>query len=98
MGKKKINLFGITLSIFTLFLIGYMGISFVNQSIEIRKYKSEIEDIKRQIQVEEKEIKGLEEDYKNYKKDEYVEKIAREKLKMVKPGEIIYIDVDKKGE
>lgn len=98
MGKKKINLFGITLSIFTLFLIGYMGISFVNQSIEIRKYKSEIEDIKKQIQVEEKEIKGLEEDYKNYKKDEYVEKIAREKLKMVKPGEIIYIDVDKKGE
>lgn len=98
MGKKRINVYGITLTLFTLFLIGYMIVSFISQSIAIREYKNEIADIEKQIAVEKKEMKKLEEDYKNYKKDEYVEKIAREKLKMVKPGEIIYIDVDQKGE
>lgn len=98
MAKKRINVFGTILSIFLLFLIAYTAVAFVSQSIQIKKYKEKIANIENQIAIEEKEMKKLQEDKKNYKKDYYVEKIAREKLKMVKLGELVYIDVDKKGD
>jgi cell division protein FtsL len=96
MKKMKINIYGITIISFIVFLIGYTLISFVNQSIQIREYNRKIAIIKKQIVEVDEDIKKLKEDNNNYQKDEYIEKVAREHLRMAKPGEIIYIDVNKK--
>jgi cell division protein DivIC len=61
----------------------------------IRQYKKEIKNLNEQIKQEEESIKNVKKEIENYKTDEYIEKIARERLKMVKPGEIIYIDINK---
>ncbi len=98
MGKKKINVYALTLAVFILFLIGYTLWAFVHQGIEIRKYKKEVAKLQKEIQTESEDMKKLKEEKVNYKKPEYIEKIARERLKMVKPGEVIYIDVNKKKE
>jgi cell division protein FtsL len=51
------------------------------------------------VQAKVAEEMSLNEDLKNQKEmlatDEYVEKVAREKLGMVKPGEKIFIDINK---
>lgn len=39
-----------------------------------------------------KEIKSLKDDYKNRNTDEFKEKIARERLNMVKKSEVVYED------
>ncbi|SHJ98951.1 FtsB family cell division protein [Tepidibacter formicigenes] len=96
MAKRRINVYGIICFIFIVFIIGSTIYNVINQSILIREYKKEIATLKDEIKKEDDEIKKLNEEIKNYKKDEYIEKIARERLKMVKPGELIYIDVNKK--
>lgn len=87
--KKKvspINFFVI------LFLIVYSGITFIKQEIEIKKYEKEKQVYLEQIAMaKEKNVK-----YRKYSEyvntDEYIEKIAREKLRMLLPEEKIYIE------
>ena len=96
MKKKKMNIYAFTIISFIIFLVSYTIMSLVNQSIQIREYKEKISSIRSQIKTVDEEINKLKEEKNNYQKDEYIEKIARERLKMAKPGELIYIDVNKK--
>lgn len=87
--KKKvspINFFVI------LFLIVYSGITFVKQEIEIKKYQKEKQVYLEQIAM----AKEKNDQYRKYSEyvhtDEYIEKIAREKLRMLLPEEKIYIE------
>jgi cell division protein DivIC len=90
--KKKVKLIHIFLS----FLFLYIAIIYYNQNsmlkeleakkeqniVEIDKLKDEIEDLNSQIE--------------NSNSLEFIERIARDDLGMVKPREIIYIDKNKK--
>lgn len=87
--KKKvspINFFVI------LFFIVYSGITFVKQEIEIKKYDKEKQVYLEQIAM----AKEKNDQYRKYSEyvntDEYIEKIAREKLRMLLPEEKIYIE------
>lgn len=88
--KKKVNwlkVFGIL--IFSI----YAGITFVKQEIEINKYEKEKVIYMEQINL----AKQKQNEYKHYSEyvnsDEYIEKIAREKLGMLLPEERIYIEI-----
>lgn len=59
------------------------------------KYNAEIKANNEKIAQQEKETKKLMQIKEKYNSNEYIEKIAREKLGYVKPGEKIYIDVNK---
>ncbi|SHH51740.1 FtsB family cell division protein [Tepidibacter thalassicus] len=96
MKKKRINVYGIVFFVFVLSILISGTYNFIHQGILIKEYKKEIVKLQDKIKKEDDEISKIKEDIKNYKKDEYIEKIARERLKMVKPGELIYIDVNKK--
>ncbi|KXZ40593.1 cell division protein FtsL [Alkalithermobacter thermoalcaliphilus JW-YL-7 = DSM 7308] len=93
--RKKGNLYSILAVAFILFLIGNVIYGFIYQGILIKRYKSEISNLKEQIQMTKEENEKMQNEIQNYKEDEFIEKIARERLKMVKPGEIIYIDVNR---
>lgn len=77
-----------------LFLISYVSYIFVVQEIEFRKY----EDLKVSYTEQIKIAKAKTDEYKKYaeyiRSDEYIEKIAREKLGMVYPEEKIYIEIN----
>lgn len=93
--QKKIPL-GIRfmqVALFVILIMGAIGIGnmfFVSQA-KISQSKENDEN----IQALSQEIKGLEEDIKNSDSPEFVEKVAREDLGMVKPREVIFIDKNK---
>ncbi len=75
------------------FLAIYATYTLIKQEIEINKYEKEKQGYIEQINI----AKQKHEEYKHYSEyvntDEYIEKIAREKLGMLLPEERIYIEI-----
>ena len=76
-----------------LFLAVYASYSLVKQEVEMKKYEKEKASYMEQIDL----AKQKQEEYRNYSEyinsEEYIEKIAREKLGMLLPEERIYIEI-----
>lgn len=89
--KKKRLPFLIVSAVVTFFLI--KGIA---QQPKITQNKDEIESLNAQIAKQEQKINDLDDLKKKVDTNEYIEKVAREKLGLVKENEIIFIDVASK--
>ena len=63
---------------------------------EIIKNKDIISELMQQKEYEEKRKDEVDKMKANVKSDEYVEKIARDKLGMIKKDEIVFVDVNEK--
>lgn len=63
------------------------------QQPQINNNKEKIDDLTAQIAEQEQKLKTLEELKDKVDTDEYIEKVAREKLGLIKENEIIFIDV-----
>ncbi len=88
--KRKVN----WLKICVLFFLAiYATYTLFKQEVEMRKYEKEKAMYMEQINL----AKQKQEEYKHYSEyvnsDEYIEKIAREKLGMLLPEERIYIEI-----
>jgi cell division protein FtsL len=78
-----------------LLIIVYSCYIFVNQQIKISRIKKEITINKNQLeQLKEKNLK-LQDEIKMSKSEIYVEKLARERLGLIKPGETPVINTNK---
>lgn len=60
---------------------------------EIIRNKERIDDLKKQVQQHQDKLDDLNELSKKVDTNEYIEKVAREQLGLVKENEIIFIDV-----
>ena len=60
---------------------------------EIIRNKERIDDLKGQVQSHQEKLDDLEKLSEKVDTDEYIEKVAREQLGLVKENEIIFIDV-----
>mgnify|MGYP001328481717 CR=1 FL=1 len=90
--KKK----GFRLKHFILLLIAfYLGRTLISQSIYMRELKKIKLKEEQEIARLEKEIEQLQEEIEKRGSLEFIEKVAREELNLVKPREIIYIDINK---
>ena len=89
MKKRKVNWLKVYI---ILFLTVYASYILIKQEIEINKYDKEKLYYMEQIDLANKKH----EEYKHYseyvKSEEYIERIAREKLGMLLPEERIYIE------
>ncbi len=87
--KKRVNPISVLIVIS---LMAYSTFTIVKQEIAIRKYEKEKQSYMEQIAL----AKEKNEQYKKYSEYvntyEYIEKIAREKLRMLLPEEKIYIE------
>lgn len=83
-------------NIIILVLVGYIVISFVRQEMAIRRIEDEISQKQTELEKLKDDNVRLQEQVKNANSDDYIEKLARERLGMLKPGEIIVSD--KKGD
>lgn len=79
--------------IFTMFLM-FLGFSTVSgaiyQSIKIKEYKNDINTLNNQLKITQQQIDELK-NIETLKDKENLEEVARLKLNMVKPDEIVYI-------
>lgn len=78
------------MALFLLFSI-YIGTTLVRQELNMHELRAEEKQVKAQTEAISGEINVLKEDLKASQSLEFTEKMAREKLKMVKPDEIVYI-------
>lgn len=69
----------------------YIGTTLVRQEIRLLELREEERQVSTEIAALSEEIGVLQEDLKATQSLAFSEKIAREKLKMVKPDEIVYV-------
>ena len=94
--RKKFSAQFILVSVFILFVIYTIIRGFIFQITKLNEYKSEISSLNEQISNTKKEIEKLKK-VENGNTGEDLETMARNRLNMVKPNEIIYIDIGKEG-
>lgn len=82
--KKNVNFKKIVF--FLLFI--YAGYIFVNQQIIIGNIKKQVIQRKTELESLQEKNQKLQDEVKMSKSDSYIEKLAREKLNLIKEGEI----------
>ena len=91
--KKKRYVVKPRLKIFlALLALGYFGLSLLKQEIKINQQNERIHDLREQIVQAEDTTAELERLIQYTESEEYMEKVARERLGWVKIGEIIFIE------
>ena len=78
------------------FLLLYLSITIVNQEMKLRDLQQEGDQLQNRVDELNKEVSKMEKKVEESASLEFIEKTAREKLKMVKQNEIIYIIQDEK--
>lgn len=96
MGKSKISFFRRNKIIIVFFIIffSYVGYTLFMNEEKNKELEYEAEQYDKEIAALKEQIEGLKLEIEKSQSHEVIEKIAREKLKMVKPNEIIYIIQD----
>lgn len=89
--KKKIKIFTMILIVIGI----YSFFTLVEQQREIKDLRMQKSDYLEKIQQVEKEIINTSNSLGNAKSNEYIEKMAREKLRMIHSDEVIFIDIGK---
>lgn len=74
-----------------LIILGYYAYNMYQTDLKLKEYKEAQVELRSEIESLERDINRLADEYAYSQTPEAVEKIAREKLKMVKPNEIIYL-------
>lgn len=88
MKKKKL--------VVLLLVIVFFGAIFIKQQLIINKLNREYDEYKDQLARVQQQTDQLNEQLKIMQREDYIEKLAREKLRLVKPGEMLFIDKNKK--
>ena len=94
-GKKRFNIERLIFNSIIVLIMLYIVTALVKQEITIRRYKAQIAELNVKIESEKKDIENIKKDIEQAESIENIEKIARERLKMVKPGEIMYVDINR---
>lgn len=92
--KTKINKVRTVLTVIGIILVAVLGLS-VKNIFDLHAEQAELARENKQLVNEKKELK---QELKNVNNLEYIEEQARIQLKLVKPGEILYILDDEKKE
>lgn len=92
MKKKRKSKFWFIVIALILLYSGYISVSLKGL---LDSKKEQHADLENKITLQKKQGADLEKQMKNVNSDEYIEKMAREELGMVKKNERVYIDVNR---
>ena len=92
MRRHKIKWFNVILFV----VLGYFSYVCVQQQVEISKIHSEMKTTTVQLEQVNQHNEALREERERLSTPAYVEKLAREELGLVKPGEVPYMQNGKK--
>lgn len=88
--KKKINLKSVVIVV----LVAIFCISYIRQEITMNKIRKEIESKQTQLNELESKNKKLQDEVNQSSTDKYIERMARERLGMIKEGEKVITNSD----
>lgn len=91
--KKLFNKSNLIKTILIIIVVTYAVITLISQQKKLMSYANTKEYYISKIQEQKDNNETLKKTKENLNSDEYVEKIAREKLDMYYPNERVYIDV-----
>ncbi|MBO8141137.1 MAG: septum formation initiator family protein [Firmicutes bacterium] len=77
-----------------LFLAGYVVYSYVEGFLQLRVLRAEVRQVREQIEALEAENARLRAELERYNSDPFIERVAREELGLVRPGETPVLVVD----
>jgi cell division protein FtsL len=95
MNKGKKSKLGLIFTIILIGLLFYSGVTMIDQQKIIYSKNKELQTVQSKIEEEKKTQEELQKEKEAVNSDEYIEKVAREKLGMVKQGEKIFVDINK---
>lgn len=90
--RKKLNTRRLLKVVLFFGIMVYIGISLINQSYTLARVNQEKENLIKQIEEQQIKQNKIEATKQEYNSDEYIERIAREKLGFVRMNEIIFVD------
>lgn len=93
--KKKIDLSVLCKRLILCVLAVYICVSLVMQQFDLSKLDKEEKYLDEQIELTQKEAKHLEDEKSLVGTDEYIERVARERLGYMKKYEKVFIDTNK---
>jgi len=86
--KKKL------LIVILIFIVGFSTFNFYSNYKKINSLETEIHNLNSKIKQAQKKNQELKEKMVNVQSNEFIEKTARTKLGLVKPGEVLVIPID----
>ena len=81
------------LVVLTIAMSGFMVVKGIMQQPTVGAFHKRAEEIKESIEYEQQRIEEIDAVMEKVGTDEYIEKIAREKLGMIKSDEIVFVDI-----
>lgn len=79
-------------------IIFFSGVQYYQNMQKMEQLQNKIEKLENSINDAKEENQVLKEELANIDSDEYIEKIAREKLGLVKPGEVLVMPVETRND
>ncbi|MGE5652809.1 MAG: FtsB family cell division protein [Bacillota bacterium] len=79
------------LIVFLVLFLCYVAITAGQQEIRLRHLRAELQAVSSQREQQMAEKERLEQELAEVKRDEYIERTARDKLGFLKPGDFIYL-------
>ncbi|SKA95438.1 Septum formation initiator [Caloramator quimbayensis] len=77
-------------------IILFFGAIFVKQQLILNKLNKEYKQYNDQLSKIKMQNEQLNEQFNIMQREDYIEKLARDKLRLIKPGETLFIDKNKK--
>lgn len=93
--KRKLNLKKFTIAILVVLFAVYFIYIMIWQQITITRKNREIDALSEKIETANAQTEKLEAELENLNDPEYLEKIAREKLGLIRPNERVFVDANK---
>ncbi len=93
--RRKFNIKKLVAIMVAAVVVFYFAYTLITQQISISKKNEEIKALESQVQEAENESDRLQGEIENLQDPEYIEKIAREKLGLVRPNERVFVDSNK---
>lgn len=78
------------LVVFLFVFVTYISVTLINQQAKMKELSTVESQYMEKIEELSEEVDSIEKEIEKSKSEEAIERLAREKLKMVKPDEIIY--------
>lgn len=97
-GGKKPNIKKVAAYAAAAVVLIYFVYTMIWQQVQISRKSKEIDNLRQQVEAELEESDKLRSEIENLNDPEYIERIAREKLGLVRPNERVFVDSNKSGD
>ncbi len=92
--KRKVNPRRLVSAVVAFVFVAYFVYTMIWQQVVISQKGREIDALEEKIAAAEQQTKRLEKELEDLNDPEYLEKIAREKLGLVRPNERVFVDAN----